>query len=357
MYKFIRPLLFSLDPETAHHGVRVIGTIASLPLFSNLLQPIFQYNHPSLETNVAGISFSSPIGLAAGFDKNAEMLKLMELLGFGFLEIGSVTAKQTIGNPKPRLFRLVEDQALINRMGLCNDGVDVIGKRMRKNRVSIPIGINIAKTNDLSIAGMNAIEDYLYSLDKIQDCAEYVTLNISCPNTPDGKTFEAPEGLNELLYGIRKRIHNNKRFFLKLSADLSFDEIGKIIEVGKKYAISGYVLCNTSLERKNLRAQPYRIQEIGRGGLSGAPIRTNILEIIRFVYKNFDTPDIIGVGGIFSAEDAYATIKAGASLVQIYTSLVYEGPYVVRNIKKGLVELMHRDGFTKISQVVGCEAT
>ena len=228
---------------------------------------------------------------------------------------------------------------------------------MRKSKVSIPIGVNIAKTNDHLISGMNAIEDYLYTFDTIQDCAKYVTLNISCPNTSDGKTFEDTEGLNELLYGIRNRVNSNNRIFLKLSADLSFDEIGKIVEVGKKYAISGYVLCNTSLGRNNLLTHADRIQEIGRGGLSGAPIRTNILEIIRFVYKNFDNPNIIGVGGIFSAADAYEKIKAGASLVQIYTSLVYEGPFVVRNIKKGLVEFMQRDGFTKISQVVGCDAT
>ncbi len=358
MYKSIRPYLFSFEPETVHDGLRALAEIISAFSVDYFIERFYHFEHPLLQTTVAGMQFKSPVGLAAGFDKNAEMLPLMKSLGFGFLEIGSVTAKATKGNPKPRIFRLPDDEAVINRIGLSNIGVEKITKRLGKKKSTLPIGVNIAKTNDSSIIGKNAIEDYFFSYEKAIGVCDYIVLNISCPNTGDGKTFENPDSLDELLSAIQCRSMGrniSKPLFLKISADLPFDKINGLIEVAQKYNVTGYVVSNTTLDRKGLQTDQQTLVNIGNGGLSGAPLRKKSTDLIRYIYKNFGQPIIIGVGGISSAEDAYEKIKAGASLVQIYTSLIYQGPSVVRTMNMGLVSLLEQAGYKSVQEAVGSE--
>lgn len=358
MYKQIRPLLFFFDPEFAHDTVRIIGKLFSVLPASSIFTRPFAYEHPSLRIKVEGVEFPSPVGLAAGFDKSAELLSLMQSLGFGFLEVGSVTAKAAVGNPRQRLFRLPVDSAIINRMGLNNEGADRVAERVRRFKRKIPIGVNLAKTNDPSISGSDAVRDYLYSYETMSPYCDYIVLNISCPNSADGKTFEEGDALKELLSAItvsKKNRQSAQPLFLKLSADLSFQQLDDIIHIASNFALDGYVLSNTTRERRGLLTQREIIDRIGEGGLSGLPLKTKSTEMIRHVYKNFGKPSIIGVGGIFTGNDAYEKIKAGASLVQIYSSIVYRGPFVTKKICMELAELLTRDGFTSVQEARGCE--
>ncbi len=328
MYKLIRPLLFSCDPERMHE----LSIWLAKHAWKAPLQWIYGYNNEKLNTTVLDITFSNPVGLAAGFDKNAELIDFLPALGFGFLEIGSVTAKPCDGNQKPRLFRAQKDEGLINNMGLNNIGADAVRERLMGRRFSVPIGMNIAKTNDPQIMGDKAIEDICYTVEKLSPVADYITLNISCPNTKSGKTFEDKNALEELLSAIKTA----KSFFLKISPEISYQKLDGILEVSKGY---GYVISNT------LRHE--------RGGLSGKPLQKKSTEMIHYVYRHMHQPAIIGVGGIFSAEDAYEKILAGASLVQIYTGLVYEGPGIVKKIKQGLVQSLEHKGFASLRHAIG----
>lgn len=352
MYKIIQPLLFCCDPEKVHENILYLGTW--LQWVKKPISFFYRYEHPSLETTIAGISFKNPIGLAAGFDKNGILVDFLPALGFGFLEIGSITALPSEGNPKPRLFRLPKDEALINRMGLNNIGAENVVERLQGKKHDIPIGINIAKTNDPIIMGEKAIDDFCTSYKKLHDIADYMVLNISCPNTHEGKTFEEEESLEHLLYEMT-RLRRGKPLFLKLSPDLSYDKIDIILEIGIHYFIDGYVIGNTTTRREHLRTSPENLVTIGRGGLSGKPISKKSTEIIRYIYKQWQ-PVIIGVGGIFSGEDAYEKITAGASLVQIYTGLIYEGPGLIKKIKMGLVRKLEHDGFSSLRDAVGSRA-
>ncbi len=278
-------------------------------------------------------------------------------LGFGYVEVGSITAKASKGNPQPRLFRLAEDEALINRMGLNNLGAEEIFKRFEENimdfPVNYPVGINIAKTHDPEIMGEKAIEDILFSYKKCKDMGDYVTINISCPNTKEGKTFEQTSALKELLTELRK-VKSDNPLLLKVSPDLNRSNIEEIIQIGSDYEINGYVISNTSPNRAGLKTLVNRIEEIGKGGLSGQPVRERSTDLISLVYNlTSGKKTIIGVGGVNSAESAYQKIKAGASLVQLYTGLIYEGPGLVKEINEGLVHLLERDGYGNISEAVG----
>ncbi len=331
MYKIIRPILFQLDPEKAHEAAIWLGK----SLWSRPFSWLYHYEHECLRTNVCGIDFTNPVGLAAGFDKNAELVDFLPALGFGFLEVGSVTAKPSAGNPRPRLFRIPAEEALVNKMGLNNIGAGEMLGRLQGRKFSFPLGINIAKTNDSTIMGDKAIEDMCYTIQKISPVADYITLNISCPNTKDGKTCEDSDQLEELLAAITP----GKPLFIKISPTLSYKMLDGILSVAENYGVNGYVLSNTITHSD--------------GGLSGKPLREKATKIIQYVYSHLDHPTIIGVGGIFSAEDAYEKIKAGASLIQVYTGLIYEGPGLVKKIKKGLVTLLERDGFSSVREAVG----
>ncbi len=333
--------------------------VANTAGLSGPVSAVYKFGHPSLETEVFGIKFKNPVGLAAGFDKDGKILDFLPALGFGHIEMGNITALPSPGNPKPRLFRLPDDSGLINRLGLNNEGANVIAWRLGGKQFQVPVGINIAKTHDPNILGDKAVEDFLYTFKKLYPLFAYTTLNVSCPNTAEGKTFEDPGALKVLLDEINKAkaaMAHGKPVLVKISPDVNFEQLDKILEVCEARKIDGYILTNTAKFRDNLKTDKTILEKIGKGGISGQPLRQKATELVRHAYKQLKRPCIIGLGGIDSAETAYERIKAGASLIQIYTGLVYEGPGLVKKINRGLVELLKRDGFTNISQAVGAEA-
>ncbi len=338
MYKqIIKPLIFTFEAETAHdHAMRAGRLVSSSSILQKLTKLLFGFEHTTLERKLWGINFKNPIGLAAGFDKNGLIVPGIEALGFGFTEIGSITANSSAGNPKPRAFRLPKDESLINRMGLNNHGAEVITGRLKTIQHEIPLGINIAKTHDPAILGKKAIEDYLFSFNAALPVADYITVNVSCPNTEEGKTFEDPASLRELLEAIQPGNHEVP-VLVKFSVDLEKDELAALVEICEELEVNGYVVTNTSSGRKGLKCSASRLEAIGRGGLSGAAIAEKSTQIIRWLREDIQTTQpIIGVGGIRSVESAKAKLDAGADLLQIYTGLVYEGPALVKKIKQGL---------------------
>ena len=367
MYDFFRSALFRLEPEQAHYVATRAARSVQFARAEQALKQTFSFEDPRLEQTLWGHAFPSPVGLAAGFDKNASLVPFWPALGFGFAEVGSVTAYASRGNPRPRSFRLIEDEALINRMGLNNKGVRNIARRLRRiaPRSRIPLGINIASTHGRKITGDSAVEDFRLSFKTIADQAAYVALNISCPNTPDGKTFEDPESLEMLLKVImeqRRKSAPDVPVLLKLPPPVSdrivFDTgLQEILHLALEYGVAGFVATNTAVDREGLSTPPSRLASIGKGGLSGRPLEARATHLVRRLHQLTEGAlPIIGVGGVFSAEDAYRKLRAGASLVQIYTALIYRGPGVVRDVKEGLARLLERDGFDSIADAVGIDA-
>ncbi|WP_242978805.1 quinone-dependent dihydroorotate dehydrogenase [Rhodohalobacter mucosus] len=355
MYKILaRPLLFRLNSDAAHDlAISTAGSVSKKDWALSIARSVYTYKDPSLKQKIFGLEFENPIGLAAGFDKNGSAAPLMEALGFGFVEIGSVTADPSTGNPKPRSFRLPKDESLINRLGLNNDGARTISRRVGKLNLNIPLGINIAKTHNPAIMGDAALEDYKISFDLVKDIADYITINISCPNTEEGKTFEDPETLNSLLKKLSIRDDSSlPPVLVKFSVDLGETMLKELIEVCESHSVGGYVATNTSSERDNLKTSESRLSRIGRGGLSGQAIRNKSTAMIEKIsdYTNREKP-IIGVGGVNSAEHAIEKLKAGADLLQIYTGLVYEGPGLVKRINKGLSGYLKKEGLDNIYQI------
>jgi len=337
LYKsLIKPLLFSLDPETAH------GITVETGVSASFLRPIFKsFQADFLESaafSYKNLQFKNRIGLAAGFDKNARYYPLMQQLGFGFLEIGSVTARGSKGNTKPRLFRLPQDEALINRMGLNNDGVEKIVSRLEEAKREIPFGVNIAKTHSPLIMGEYAILDYVESFAASQFTADYVTINISCPNTEEGKTFEDPETLNNLLYQINLVRKTDKPLLVKFSSDSDEILLKELTDICLNHKIDGFICSNTSSNRASLKTEIQELASIGKGGLSGKPVKKASIKNVERVRTFAPNSLIIGVGGISSGEDAVDYLKAGADLIQVYTGLIYEGPGLVKNIQAKLIE-------------------
>jgi dihydroorotate dehydrogenase len=357
MYKkILRPIFFQINPDLLHEVTVKIGNILGKNLLSRkFLALFFHYKNSALETEVFGIKFKNPIGLAGGFDKNANLIQTLPSVGFGFNEVGSITAKPYKGNPRPWNVRLKKDQSLIVNYGLKNQGVDVIKRRIKNQKRSIPLIINIAKTNDSRIRGDASVEDYNTTFKKLHSLADIININISCPNAGDGQLFcENALLLDKLL----KKLSQNKiekPVVLKIKPDLSEDTLNQIIDMSIKYPfVKGFIIANLSRDRKLLKK--IKLNEIShfQGNISGKPVREVTNEIIRSVYKRTKGKyPIIGVGGVFTARDAYEKICYGASLVQLVTGMIYEGPSIAKNINKGLVKLMQRDGFTNISQAVG----
>lgn len=346
--------MFRLSADYAHElTVKFGSTISRYKPITGMIGSLYEHSAPSLEQTLLGISFKNPVGLAAGFDKNGTLAPLMQSLGFGFLEVGSVTANPATGNPKPRSFRLPADESIINRLGLNNDGVQTISKRLKNLELSIPLGINIAKTHDPKISGQKAIDDYVTSFEKVKEIGDFITINISCPNTAEGKTFEDPKSLDSLLSALA--IDKDSMLapvLVKFSVDLSESLLEELISVCENHSISGYVACNTSQNRDQLVTSKSTVREIGRGGLSGRAIRdksTEIISKIRQMSKRNKL--IIGVGGISSGEDAVDKLKAGADLLQIYTSMIYEGPSVVKKINKEIEAYLKATGLNHIYEL------
>ncbi|WP_312556939.1 quinone-dependent dihydroorotate dehydrogenase [Empedobacter brevis] len=341
MYKQIKQILFQLQPEDAHHFVtRNLKNYASFPGVGKLLDKFYQYNHPDLEREVFGIKFKNPIGLAAGFDKNAEYIEELSHFGFGFIEIGTVTPKPQPGNDIPRMFRLVEDEAIINRMGFNNKGVDYAVKKIKAlpHRERYIIGGNIGK-NKLT-PNEDAVDDYIKCFNALFDYVDYFVVNVSSPNTPGLRDLQEKEPLLYILKYLQQYNHQNtqpKPILLKIAPDLTDSQLDDIIEIIVESKIAGVISTNTTISREGLTSDPEIIKEAG--GVSGKPLKNRSTEVIRYLSEKSNKAfPIIGVGGIHCTEDAIEKLEAGASLLQVYTGFIYEGPSIVKNICKGLIE-------------------
>jgi len=351
MYKkIIRPILFKLDPEFVHNLTILAGRFASFTRLSILLRPLFVIKDKKLETSILGIHLDNPIGLAAGFDKNARLTKFIPDIGFGFMEVGSVTAEPCEGNKKPRVHRLVQNEGIVVNFGLSNHGADKIFKRLSKKKFKIPVGISIAKTNDPSIKGKASIEDYVKTFKRMRSIGSYITLNISCPNTGDGKTFEDTILLKMLLKEINLS-RKSEKIFLKISPDLDKTKLDKILIIADKYNINGFIVSNLTKNRKGLKQEENLKFP---GGISGKYINKKSNLLINYIYKKTNGKFIIiGCGGIFSGKDAYEKIKNGASLIQLITGMIFEGPGIIKKINKELIDLLEKDGYNNIKEAIG----
>lgn len=361
MYRLLRPLLFLLPAETAHGAALLAARLAQATVLP-LLRRSLVLRHPALSQRCFGLLFDNPVGLAAGVDKDARLVPFWEALGFGLVEVGSVSARPSAGNPRPRAFRLPADRALINRMGLPSEGADAVAERLRGLPRRAPLGVNLVKTHDAAIVGEAAIADFRESFRRLAPLADYVTLNVSCPNTADGATFEEPAALDALLSALAApRRAREVPLLLKLAppAQGAPDE-GRLREqlaVARARGVAGLVLTNTTTARDGLRSDSGAVARIGRGGLSGPPLAARAEAMVRAAYRLSDGKlPIIGVGGVDSAEAAYRRVRAGARLVQLYTGLVYEGPGLVRRINEGLLRLLERDHMATIEAAVGVDA-
>jgi len=329
--KIVRPLLFSIDAERAHRlTVGLLRHASHLDLALRLLR---QFPPAAQPKTVFGLTFPNPIGLAAGFDKNGEALPALAALGFGFLEIGTVTAKPQPGNPKPRIFRYSEQQALINRLGFNNDGADIVANRLRywhesKRWPSIPVGINIGKSKSTPLD--QAPADYLHSFRRLRKFADYVVLNVSSPNTPGLRSLQEREALTSLLRAVWEENRDGKPVLVKISPDLAVGELEEIIATCEENQIAGIIATNTTLDHSPVPAASDQ-----SGGLSGAPLREKSTALVRSIAASSAIP-VIGCGGIFDAESAREKMEAGAVLLQIYTGFIYRGPGLLREIAEGL---------------------
>lgn len=363
-----RPLLFACDAETVHdrtlRGLAMLGHTRPLAAFSRAWCSV---RDARLSVKLFGLEFPNPIGLAAGLDKNALALTAWEGLGFGFVEIGTVTALEQPGNPRPRLFRLTLDQAIVNRLGFPNEGAEKIEARLAALRArgrfpKIPVGINLGKS--AAVALENAAEDYLKSFGRLREFADFFTLNVSSPNTKDLRQLQDKARLDALLAAVCEK--NNvaadrqpKPLLLKIAPDLEPQQLDDLLELASRHPLSGIIATNTTVTRPpslapiTKRWLPY----VGTGGLSGAPLRELSTAWVRRIHRSVgERLPIVGVGGVFTAEDAYEKIKAGASLVQLYTGLVYGGPTTVKRMNRGLLKLLARDGFRSVQDAVGRES-
>ena len=336
MYKkLVQPFLFLFDPEKVHYfSFSMIKLFSYIPGLPYIIRFLFKIKHPKLEREVFGIKFPNPVGLAAGFDKNAVLYKELSNFGFGFIEIGTLTPRGQTGNPKKRLFRLKDDQAIINRMGFNNDGVDHVVRRLKKN-TNVVIGGNIGKNKDTP--NEKAVDDYIYCFNALFDYVDYFVVNVSSPNTPNLRALQNKEPLTNLL-SILNGLNNKKRkpkpILLKIAPDLTDIQLDDIIDIVISTKIDGVIATNTTLSREGLNSK----NRSEMGGLSGKPLSSRSTEVIRYLTtKSNNAFPIIGVGGIHSPEDAFEKIQAGASLVQLYTGFVYEGPAVVKSINKLLL--------------------
>ncbi len=343
MYRrLVRPILFLLPPETVHTIiVRFLSFLNHVPGFSPLLRSVYRVKHPSLKRSFLGMTFDNPVGLAAGFDKNASVYNIFADFGFSHIEVGTVTPKGQPGNPKPRSFRLPKDRALINRMGFNNEGLDAMLVQLSKKRKpGLVIGGNIGK-NTLTPNDV-AADDYSTSFRNLYGKVDYFVVNVSCPNISDLHELQDQEGLEKILgtlSDIRKEQPVNTPVLLKISPDLNNRQIDTSLEMVEKYSIDGIVATNTTVTRENLITSPERVKMIANGGLSGAPITERSLEVVKYIVdKTAGKLPIIGVGGIMSVEDALNMLDAGATLIQVYTGFIYNGPGFVRRILKAIIK-------------------
>ena len=340
MYGLVKYILFLISPERVHHWVMAgLKATCSIGVFRKAIQSVYTLNDPKLAKEVFGLTFKNPVGLAAGFDKNAEYIEDLATFGFGFIEIGTVTPLPQPGNPKPRMFRLPADEGLINRMGFNNQGVDVVADRLsRVERNGLIIGGNIGKNK--ATPNEKAVDDYVICFDRLFDVVDYFVVNVSSPNTPGLRELQEKEPLKHILKTLQKRNNKgglSKPILLKIAPDLSDAQLDDIVEIVLESQIAGVIATNTTLNREGLASAKTLTDEAG--GLSGKPLSQRATEVIAYLNKKSKNAfPIIGVGGIHSAKDALEKLQAGASLVQVYTGFIYEGPGLIKAINKGIAQ-------------------
>ena len=360
----VRPLLFSLPPETAHELALHSLSLLKLKVINRLVTRE-QPSSPLLSVTRFGLTFENPVGLAAGFDKNGVALDALASLGFGFIEAGTVTYHPQPGNPRPRLFRLPQDRALINRAGFNNHGAAAFARHVGQHRPNCVLGVSIGKSKITPLD--QAIEDYLGSFELVYDVADYIAVNVSSPNTPQLRELQQAEQLSSLLSALQTRSRELQQvqqrprpmpLLVKLSPDVSQEQLELIVDVLTRLRIDGIIATNTTISRDDLRTDRARVAALGEGGLSGAPLRAKSTRQIKEIYNlTKGQIPIIGVGGIFTAEDAWEKIAAGACLVQLYTGFIYQGPGIARAINEGLERILKREGLPNLDAAVGCRAT
>ncbi len=340
MYKIVRFFLFLFNPEFIHHvSFKLIKFGSIIPGKTWFWRFLFNISDDRLEREVFGLKFSNPVGLAAGFDKDAKLFDQLSSFGFGFLEIGTVTPLPQGGNSKPRLFRLKKDNAIINRMGFNNEGIEAAIARLRRKESNIIIGGNIGKNKDTP--NERAVNDYEICFEKLFPYIDYFTVNVSSPNTPGLRELQQRKPLTELLFRLQElnsKKDIRKPILLKISPDLTNKQLDDIILIISDTKIDGVIATNTTIDRRQLKTKDYKIESIGNGGLSGVPLKKRSTEVIRYLSEKSNKAfPIIGVGGIHSAEDAIEKLEAGAALLQIYTGFIYEGPALVKRINKAIL--------------------
>ena len=346
-YEIAKPLLFSLPAETAHtlgHGA--VSLAGTRPLDGALARH-YAVDDERLRVDALGQSFPNPVGVAAGFDKNAEAVRGLAALGFGFVEVGGVTAVPQSGNQRPRMFRLREDDAVINRMGLNNDGAEAVGKRLAALDPPVPVGANIAKSEHVDTEGAPA--DYRATYEAVARGGDFFVVNVSCPNSQGFEELQNREAMTAILTELQDA--GAAPLLIKLSPDLPDPAVADTLELVTELGLDGVVATNTSTERPGTLQSPNRAET---GGLSGAPIEARATEMTRFAAERVDVP-VVGVGGVATAEDAYRKIRAGASVVQLYTAFLYRGPAIAHEINRGLLDLLERDGFENVEDAVGAD--
>lgn len=343
LYPIIRNTLFLLPPETAHEvSMKGMHIAASLPFGKRFIAAQYQYHNPMLARNIFGLHFPNPVGLGAGFDKNAAHLDILELLGFGFVEIGTVTPKAQAGNPQPRLFRIPDQKALINRMGFNNEGVEAIAARLKKRKArqdsNLIVGGNIGKNKVTE--NEDAWKDYCINFKGLEEVVDYFVVNVSSPNTPGLRALQEKESLRKIFIELQLINKNNKPILLKIAPDLEKSALDDIIALTQEVKIDGLVSSNTTIDRSLLSPGNFaKAEKMGAGGLSGQPLLHKSTEVLQYLCKGLDGKlPIIASGGIFTGADAKSKMDAGADLIQIWTGFIYEGPSIVKNICRYLTQ-------------------
>lgn len=337
MYQLLKKVLFLLGPEKAHH---LTLSMIRLPAVAPILKGSYAISHPALEREVFGLRFKNPVGLAAGLDKNALAFEQFGTMGFGFVEVGTVTPKAQPGNEQPRLFRLIKNEAIINRMGFNNDGVQAVAERLRKRKKGgVIVGGNIGKNK--VTPNEKAVDDYVICFETLFDVVDYFVVNVSSPNTPNLRELQEKEPLKQLLHTLQQRNTTKdapKPILLKIAPDLTDSQLDDIIEIVQDTKITGVIATNTTISREGLSYSDQELTTIGAGGLSGKPLTQRSTEVIRYLkQRSGNAFPVIGVGGIHTAKDALEKLDAGADLIQLYTGFIYEGPALIRNINRALI--------------------
>ncbi|WP_339386127.1 quinone-dependent dihydroorotate dehydrogenase [Vibrio caribbeanicus] len=356
LYRAVRPLIFLMDPEDAHYMFKRVGVLlGSTALTQKLVALFFDYNHSALKIEVDGVQYRNPVGLSAGFDKDGELTKIYPSIGFGLAELGSFTGEVCPGNPGKRLFRMVKSKSILVWYGLNNQGAEKISSRLQGvNFGRLKVGINAAKSNITPEFDLQeSIEDYTKTMSLFKDIGDYYTINISCPNTQDGEPFVDPKNLDALLTAVNEFRVEGRPIYVKLAADLELSEIDIIVDKCIEHKMDGVVLTNLAKPAFN---QEYVKEELPyhKGAMSGLPLQRISTNLIRHVYRRTRGElTIIGVGGVFSAKDAYEKITSGASLLHMISTMIFDGPQNINEINRGLVRLLEADGFSSIEEAVG----